>query len=306
MKIIELRAENVKKLTAVTIRPDGNLVQICGPNGSGKTSVLDSIMWALGGTKSVQARPVRRGAKSGVVRLDLGELVVTRKFAEDGNSTVTVESADGARFPSPQAMLDRLLGTIAFDPLAFARMKPREQFDTLRSLVKVDVDFDALDRQQKGDYERRADLNKEAKALRAQVAAYQPFRPRSSTPPHSSTRSPGRASTTPRSTCGRNGGPRPTGTRPRSSATPTASASGPTRCGSRPTPSTSRRRRRRPRPLRSDRRSPRPPRCPSRSTRPPSRPGSPMRRRSTPRSTAGPAATNWSGRPRRPRPGPRN
>jgi len=45
MKIISLVAENVKKLVAVEIKPDGNLVEITGKNGQGKTSVLDSIWW---------------------------------------------------------------------------------------------------------------------------------------------------------------------------------------------------------------------------------------------------------------------
>ena len=39
MKIIELRAENIKRLVAVTIKPDGNMVEITGRNGHGKTSV---------------------------------------------------------------------------------------------------------------------------------------------------------------------------------------------------------------------------------------------------------------------------
>lgn len=47
MKIIALQAENVKRLVAIEIRPDGNLVQITGKNGAGKTSVLDCIWWAL-------------------------------------------------------------------------------------------------------------------------------------------------------------------------------------------------------------------------------------------------------------------
>jgi len=38
MKIIALEAENLKRLTAVHIRPDGNLVQFTGKNGQGKTS----------------------------------------------------------------------------------------------------------------------------------------------------------------------------------------------------------------------------------------------------------------------------
>lgn len=49
MKIVSLTAENVKKLTVVEITPAGNLVQITGKNGQGKSSVLDAIWWALAG-----------------------------------------------------------------------------------------------------------------------------------------------------------------------------------------------------------------------------------------------------------------
>ena len=63
MKIISLTAENVKRLRAVHIEPDGSLVVIAGRNGQGKTSVLDSIWYALGGgpaSKTTQ-RPIRDG-----------------------------------------------------------------------------------------------------------------------------------------------------------------------------------------------------------------------------------------------------
>ena len=48
MKIVQLTAENVKRLTAVSIAPDGNLVQITGRNGQGKASVLDAIFGNVG------------------------------------------------------------------------------------------------------------------------------------------------------------------------------------------------------------------------------------------------------------------
>ena len=47
MKIVELRAENVKRLKAVEITPDGTLQVIGGRNAQGKSSVLDAIWLAL-------------------------------------------------------------------------------------------------------------------------------------------------------------------------------------------------------------------------------------------------------------------
>ena len=171
MKIVSLVAENVKRLRAVEIKPDGSLVQIAGKNGSGKTSVLDSIYYALAGGNALPSKPVRRGEESARIRLDLGEIVVTRRFGADGKTSLVVEGANGARFPSPQRMLDALVGSIAFDPLEFTRMEPREQFETLRGLVKLDVDIDALDGKSKTDFEARTDVNRRSKSLRAQASA---------------------------------------------------------------------------------------------------------------------------------------
>src|SRR3990167_3979981 len=168
MKILKLTAENVKKLRAVEITPTGELVEITGRNGAGKSSVLDAIWWALAGTKHIQAVPIRKGATKPRIRLDLGELIVERRFTPAG-STLTVEKADGARYTSPQGILDALLGALTFDPLALVSQEPREQFETLRRLVTLEVDVDQLDALNRGDFDRRADLNREIKTLRAQA-----------------------------------------------------------------------------------------------------------------------------------------
>lgn len=48
--ITELRSSNVKRLTAITITPPTNgAVVIGGKNGQGKSSCLDSILYALAG-----------------------------------------------------------------------------------------------------------------------------------------------------------------------------------------------------------------------------------------------------------------
>ena len=99
MKILQLNAENVKRLTVVEISPTGDIVEIAGKNGNGKTSVLDSIYWALGGGKGVQAKPIRTGAETAKIKLQLGEketvsLIVERKFTASGT---TLKVSDRSR-----------------------------------------------------------------------------------------------------------------------------------------------------------------------------------------------------------------
>jgi len=175
LKIIRLQAENIKKLTAVSITPQGNVVQITGKNGSGKTSTLNSIWWALAGAGNVQAVPIRKGQDKATIKLDLGEVVITRTFQKRGEgeqpgTTITVESADGARFPSPQRMLDSLLGSLSLDPLAFARMQPKQQFDALKGFVPG-IDFAKLEGLNRADYEKRTAVNRRVKELEAQASA---------------------------------------------------------------------------------------------------------------------------------------
>lgn len=176
MKIISLCAENIKRLRAVEISPDGNLVEITGQNGQGKTSVLDAIWWALAGSKPIQSAPIRKGAESGHITLNLGEMIVRRTFGlkDEGEYTTTlsVESADGARYKKPQDILNGLLDSLTFDPLHFARMQAREQFDALRKFVPG-FDFDDAEAKNRSDFAKRTDANRRAKEKRAGTASIQ-------------------------------------------------------------------------------------------------------------------------------------
>jgi energy-coupling factor transporter ATP-binding protein EcfA2 len=168
MKIIQLTAENIKRLKAVSLTPNEHINRISGPNGSGKTSVLDAIEWALKGTSNVPSHPVRKGSGKGHIIIKTEEFTVYRRFMEGGsrNGTLAIEANDTHnRFQGPQEMLDNLLGSISFDPLEFIRMHPKKQFEVLRSLVKLDIDIDKLDAENKVDYEKRRELKKEVTAL---------------------------------------------------------------------------------------------------------------------------------------------
>lgn len=169
MKVIELYAENLKRLKAVQITPHTALVQVTGANGSGKTSVLDALYFALAGKKAIDPVPVRRGEESAVVKLDLGDVVVTRKFDADGSTQLYVTTPDGAQYGKPQALLDTLLGSLTFDPLEFTRLQPKDRSDALRKLVGVDVSD--IDRANQVDFDARTGINRQIKDLSARKNA---------------------------------------------------------------------------------------------------------------------------------------
>lgn len=166
MKIVSLTAENVKRLKAVHIEPDGTLQVISGRNAQGKSSVLDAIWLALGGGAAQRetAKPIRDGEETASVTLDLGDIKVERTW-KGGKTALTVTSAEGAKFSSPQSMLDALVGRLSFDPLAFTRLDAKSQLAALLDLVDLDVDLDEIAAERQRLYDERTEIGRQGKAL---------------------------------------------------------------------------------------------------------------------------------------------
>lgn len=172
--IISLTVENIKKIKAVTIRPQGNMVEITGRNGQGKSTVLDAIWWALKGKDNIQTAPIRNGEPSGKITLELDKYLIERTFrrnelGDDYTTKITVTTKDRAQMRSPQAVLDGFTGMLGFDPLAFMRQTPKQQYDTLRGLCKLDVNIEALDLQYKDLFARRTEINRDIKVCQARL-----------------------------------------------------------------------------------------------------------------------------------------
>ncbi len=167
MKIISLQAENFQRLTAVSITPDGNIVELTGENGQGKTSILDAIWAALGGKDASPDMPVRKGEEVATIVLDLGELTVRRRFINksdgDYTTTLTVQSEDGSKEQTPQTLLNSITERLTFDPLEFSLAKPAQQIETLKTFVSG-FDFATVERQISDKEDERLLVGREVKA----------------------------------------------------------------------------------------------------------------------------------------------
>jgi hypothetical protein len=173
MRVLQLTAENIKKIKVIDISPDPGdpVIQIVGRNGAGKSSVLDAMWYAIAGKDAIPEKPLRKGAKNGRVRVDLGDIVVTRTFTEGGGGELVVTNGDGLKYPSPQALLDSLKNRLSFDPLAFSRMKSQEQYDTLKKIAGLD-EIDKLELKNKEDYDKRREVNRELKQKEDQLKLF--------------------------------------------------------------------------------------------------------------------------------------
>ena len=129
MRIIKLQSENVKKVKAIEITPKEDVIIISGNNGQGKTSVLDSIWYALQGGSGLKGTPmpIRKGEKRASVTLTLDDFIVTRTWTADDKTYLKVTNREGLTYNSPQELLDGFIGALTFDPLEFAGMKEKDQ-----------------------------------------------------------------------------------------------------------------------------------------------------------------------------------
>jgi hypothetical protein len=166
-KIVRLVAENYKRLKAADITPRSHVVSVASEkNEQGKSSLLDSILAAFGGAEGIAKKPIRTGQDSASIEIDMGDIIVTRNFTA-GGTTVVVKNAEGLKYPSPQAVLDKMYGKVAFDPFEFSRLDIAEQSLTLRKLVGLD--FKQLDEQKQMVYEARTEEGRDLRSLEARL-----------------------------------------------------------------------------------------------------------------------------------------
>lgn len=166
MSIVRLQMENIKKIKAVEIKPDGNMVVLTGKNGSGKSSVLDAISWAFEGVAKIQNKPIRHGQNKGWIKIELGDYTIERTFKNDEHGEYTsrllVTSADGAEYKSPQALLEKCFNSLSFNPLQFSTADTKQQLTMLESLVPG-FNFEVSRLKEKTAYDERTVANRNAK-----------------------------------------------------------------------------------------------------------------------------------------------
>jgi len=184
VKITNLQIQNVKKLRAIEIKADqhGNLIIISGENDQGKSSILDSISYAIEGKKAFEntKSPIREGTdlkkEKAQIRIETEKFIITRHWTgnETSKSYLKVVANDEykAEYPSPQALLDGIKGDIGFDPVAFqmlgkTKLGRMEQMDILLSLAKFEVDPRKIDQDIELIKDERRMINREHTKLKA-------------------------------------------------------------------------------------------------------------------------------------------
>ena len=174
IKINKLEIENVKRIKAVKIEPTANgLTIVGGNNNQGKTSVLDSIAWALGGEKYRPSQAQREGSTiPPTLHIVMSNgLVVERKGK---NSSLKVTDPTGNK--AGQQLLNEFVEQLALDLPKFMESSGKEKAQTLLKIIGVGDQLEVLDRKEKELYNNRLSIGQIADRKK-KFADEQPYYP---------------------------------------------------------------------------------------------------------------------------------
>lgn len=158
MKINQLEIENVKRIKAVKIEPSANgLTIIGGKNNQGKTSVLDSIAWALGGDKY---RPSQAQRGQSVIPPNLrivmnNGLIVERKGK---NSALKVTDPNGQK--GGQQLLNDFVEQFALNLPKFMESTSKEKAQILLKVIGVGEKLTELEKEEQQHYNERLTIGR--------------------------------------------------------------------------------------------------------------------------------------------------
>ena len=153
IKINKLEIENVKRVKAVRIEPSANgLTIIGGNNNQGKTSVIDSIAWALGGNKYKPSQATREGSVTppNLHMVMSNGLIIERKGK---NSDLKVIDPSGQR--GGQGLLDSFVEELAINLPKFMDSTNKEKANILLQIIGVGERLFELVQQENEIYNKR-------------------------------------------------------------------------------------------------------------------------------------------------------
>lgn len=144
IKINQLEIENIKRIKAVKVSPaPEGLTIIGGNNNQGKTSVLDSIAWALGGNKYRPSKATRDGSMvPPKLHVVLSNGIVVERTGK--NNTLKVTDPSGRK--GGQKLLDSFVEEFALDLPKFMDGSDSEKASILLQIIGVEDKLNALEK----------------------------------------------------------------------------------------------------------------------------------------------------------------
>ena len=140
------------------LKLDGSSVELTGPKGSGKTSVLDAIRYNLT-NRSDRDYVVHKGEDEGeiIIETDTG-LSIDRRVKAGASGTVKVRDGELLR-TRPAEFLNGIFTPLQLDPVQFTQMSRQEKNRVILSLIDFQWDLNWI-QEQFGEIPQGVDYSK--------------------------------------------------------------------------------------------------------------------------------------------------
>ena len=174
VKINALEVENVKRIKAVMLTPtESGLTVIGGNNNQGKTSILDTICWALGGERYRPSNPTREGSTVPPrIKITLSNGLIVERSGK--NSALKVTDPSGRK--SGQQLLNEFTSELALNLPKFMEASSRDKAETLLQIIGVGPELHRLEAEISTVYNQRLLHGREADSKK-KYAEEMPFYP---------------------------------------------------------------------------------------------------------------------------------
>ena len=138
MKTTKIKIKNLFGISETEL--DGRSVEVTGTNGTGKTSVIDAIRYALT-NGSERDYIIKKGEQEGeiIIETDTG-LYINRKKRTAQSDYKSIKE-DGREINAPEGFLSKLFTPLQLDPVAFTLMDKKEQNRVILDLIEFDWDL---------------------------------------------------------------------------------------------------------------------------------------------------------------------
>lgn len=138
MKTTRIHIKNLFGISETEL--DGRSIEVTGSNGVGKTSIIDSIKYALTNDSS-RDYVIKNGESEGeiFIETDTG-LTIDRKKRVNQADYKNIRQ-DGKPVQSPEAFVRELFTPLQIDPVKFTQMSRQEQNRIILDLIEFDWDL---------------------------------------------------------------------------------------------------------------------------------------------------------------------
>lgn len=170
-RIMELSVSNIKRIKAVNITPKDDLVILEGDNAQGKTSIMDSISYLLGGKRLIPDEPIRKGETEGFVKATIGSFEVTRRWTNPYVSTVHITTKKGEMNPgNPQTFLNERIGSVSLEVAELVNMDKDDRIKVFKRITGLNLND--LTEKHGRVMELRKDRNRDLARMEAELKNY--------------------------------------------------------------------------------------------------------------------------------------